>query len=231
MAVNDCLGFIPWCWKVPPMLVFTLFLGAGKCHLDITCVRLCFSTCRTNDVACRNCNSMMPAAADDRLQHYVMEKNASLHLLGLLIQNSTDSTCHCAMHFFTWRENLKNLNKSQSQLPVEAKPTTRTKAWLQWQTIIVQWCWNSAIIVQWCWHSAIILNTLLIVFEFGHFCARWSLYYACRTWVGKMAFCLWICRENEPLEFGPDAVATLFHTLNYLGSEMVIPWGMPPPKV
>ena len=58
-----------------PMLVFTLFLGAGKCHLDITCARLCFSTCRTNDVACRNCNSMMPAAAaDDRLQHYVMEK-------------------------------------------------------------------------------------------------------------------------------------------------------------
>jgi len=82
MAVNDCLGFIPWCWKVPPMLVFTLFLGAGKCHLDITCVRLCFSTCRTNDVACRNCNSMMPAAADDRLQHYVMEKKCFVALAG-----------------------------------------------------------------------------------------------------------------------------------------------------
>lgn len=229
------------------MTVLVLFLGAGKCHLCLSL--LCFLvlesatwTLLVRDYVFQPAGRMMLPAATVTLWCLLLQqmigcsttwwkKNASLHLLGLLIQNSTDSTCHCAMHFFTWRENLKNLNKSQSQLPVEAKPTTRRKAWLQWQTIIVQWCWNSAIIVQWCWHSAIILNTLLIVFEFGHFCARWSLYYACRTWVGKMAFCLWICRENEPLEFGPDAVATLFHTLNYLGSEMVIPWGMPPPKV
>ena len=111
IAVNDCLGFSPWCWKVPPMFVFTLFLGAGKCHLCLSL--LCFLVLESATWTLLVCDyyvfypagrmmpavtlwfSMMPAAADDRLQRYVMKK------CFVALAEPADSTCHCAMHFFT----------------------------------------------------------------------------------------------------------------------------------